>query len=135
MLSRLVPHMANALRVNWYVDASQTHQRQAEEALNHLNAALFLLANDGRISFANWMAQALLRQSEGIKSFGGKLVAARQRDHGGFAEFIARAAGQATGTHMVQAARIERDAGRRPSRPGPRLCRGTPELPHPKLAG
>jgi hypothetical protein len=40
MLSRLVPHMANALRVNWYVGASQTHQLQAEEALNQLNAGL-----------------------------------------------------------------------------------------------
>ena len=48
MLGRLVPHIANALRVNWYVGASQTHQRQAEEALNQLNAGLFLLENDGR---------------------------------------------------------------------------------------
>jgi hypothetical protein len=31
MLGRLVPHMANALRVNWYVGASQTHQRQAKK--------------------------------------------------------------------------------------------------------
>jgi DNA-binding CsgD family transcriptional regulator len=114
MLSRLVPHIANALRVNWYVDASQTHQRQAEEALNQLNAGLFLLANDGRISFANRMAQALLRQGEGIKSLGGKLVATQQQDRGRFSEFIARAAGQATGTHMVQATRVEREAGHRP---------------------
>jgi DNA-binding CsgD family transcriptional regulator len=114
VLSRLVPHVANALRVNWYVGASQTHQSQAEAALNQLNAGLFLLANDGRIVFANRMTQALLRQGDGIRSHGGKLAAARQQDRCRFSEFIGRAAGQATGTHMVQAIRIDRDVGRRP---------------------
>jgi DNA-binding CsgD family transcriptional regulator len=102
--------MANALRVNWYIGTSQTHQRQAEEALNQLNAGLFLLANDGRIVFANRTAQAFLGQDDGITSRGGKLMAARQADYGRFSDFIARA----TGTHVVLAIRIERDAGRRP---------------------
>jgi DNA-binding CsgD family transcriptional regulator/PAS domain-containing protein len=114
MLGRLVPHMANALRVNWYVGASQTHQRQAEEALNQLNTGLFLLENDGRIVFANRTAQGLLRKGDGITARAGKLVATRQRDHAMFSEFIARAAGQATDINRVQAIRIERDAGRRP---------------------
>ena len=114
MLGRLVPHIANALRVNWCVGASQTHQRQAEEALNQLNAGLFLLENDGQIVFANRMAQALLRKGDEIKAREGKLVATRQRDHALFSEFIVRAAGQATDIHTVQAIRIERDAGRRP---------------------
>jgi DNA-binding CsgD family transcriptional regulator/PAS domain-containing protein len=114
ILQRLVPHAANALRVNRQLSVSQVHQHQAEEALNQLNLGVLLLAQDGRIVLANRAAEHLLRRGEGIASRDGKLATSRHLDGDRLACLIARAAGRAAAAPMVEALRIDRDADHRP---------------------
>lgn len=113
-LRQLVPHLAQALRVSRAIRASQIGQHQAEEALHRLNVGLLLLAADGRIIFGNRAAEDLLRRGEGIRSRDGRLAATNQLDNAKLAGVVARAAGQAPPTCMVQALPIDRGAGRRP---------------------
>ena len=113
LLQRLLPHLAQALRVNRQISASQSHQHQAEEALNQLNVGLLLLAGDGRIVFGNRAADELLRRGEGIRSRVGKLAASDHADSARLACVIARAAGPAA-ARMVEALRVDRGSGRRP---------------------
>ena len=114
ILQRLVPHAANALRVNRQVSVSQIHQRQAEEALNQLNTGVLLLVRDGRIVFANRTAQDLLRRGDGLRSRDGRLAATNHLDNAKLAGVVAQAGGQPAPRSGVQALPINRDAGRRP---------------------
>jgi DNA-binding CsgD family transcriptional regulator len=114
ILQRLVPHAANALRVNRQVSVSQIHQHQAEEALNQLNTGVLLLVRDGRIVFANRAAEDLLRRGGGITSRDGKLATSHHLHSDRLACVIARAAGRAAAPPMVEALRIDRDADHRP---------------------
>jgi PAS domain-containing protein len=135
ILRRLVPHLARALRVHRHVSASQIHQHQAEEALNQLSVGLLLLAEDGRIVFANRAAEELLRQGDGIKSRDGKVVASHHLDHARLSGIIARAAGRAATPRMAQARPVDRGSGRRqlqvwivplPREPSSLLVRNSP---------
>jgi DNA-binding CsgD family transcriptional regulator/PAS domain-containing protein len=113
-LQRLVPHAANALRVNRHLSVSQMHQRQAEEALNQLNVGVLLLTQDGRIVLANRAAEHLLQRGDGIASRDGKLATSRQLNGDRLACIIARATGRPAAPPVVEALRIDRDYDHRP---------------------
>lgn len=114
ILQRLVPHAANALRVNRHLSFSQIHQRQAEEALNQLNLGVLLLTHEGQIVLANRAAEHLLQRGDGIASRDGKLATSRHLDAERLACVIARAAGRAALPPMVEALRIDRGDDHRP---------------------
>jgi DNA-binding CsgD family transcriptional regulator/GAF domain-containing protein len=114
LLQRLAPHMANALRVNREVSASQVQQHQAEEALNQLNVGVLLLTQGGRIVFANRVAARLLHLGDGITSRDGKLAPSLPLDSARMACVIARAATRAEAPPMAQALCVHRGGDRRP---------------------
>jgi DNA-binding CsgD family transcriptional regulator len=114
LLQRLLPHVANALRVNRQVGVSDIHRHQAEEALNQLNVAVLILAQDGRILLANKATRQLLARSEGITAREGKLAASRHVNGARMACLIARAAGRAAVPPVAEALRIDRDGDHRP---------------------
>jgi DNA-binding CsgD family transcriptional regulator/GAF domain-containing protein len=114
ILQHLAPHMANALRLNRQVSVSQVHQRQAEEALNQLNAGVLLLTQAGRILFANRVAERLLRRCDGISARDGKLATSLPLDSPRMACVIARAGTRAAGPPMAEALCIHRNGAHRP---------------------
>lgn len=80
-LERIVPHLARALRIHRHLAADRIDRHRAEETLNLLSAAIWLLGEDGRILFANRRAETVLHRHDGLTSRAGKLAASHHPDH------------------------------------------------------
>jgi len=111
ILEQLTPHLARALRIRRHLQADQIDRRRAEETLNLLSAAIWLLGEDGRITFANRRAEDLLQQRhDGLTSRAGKLATSRHPDQPRLTSAVAAAARERIATVLA----LHRGSERRP---------------------
>lgn len=65
-LAVLVPHLQRAVSIGRLFDQSKTAVQGLTNALDHVEAAVFLVGAEGAISFANAPAQQMLRQANRV---------------------------------------------------------------------
>lgn len=110
IVEQLVPHLARALWIHRHLATDRIDRRRAEETLNLLSAAIWLLAEGGRIIFANRRADALLQRRDGLTSRAGKLAASHHPDHPRLTSAVAAAARDRRATVLP----LRRGSERRP---------------------
>jgi DNA-binding CsgD family transcriptional regulator len=75
-LAALVPHLQRAVAIGRLVDQEKAKQESLSEAIDHVDAAVFLVAPDGAVSFTNDPGKKMLDEAKLMWESGGLLHAA-----------------------------------------------------------
>ncbi len=75
MLGLLLPHMRNALRLQRELADAEAARCAALDGLERARTAIVVVARDGRVVFANRIAEQLLAEGDGVAMVGHRLVA------------------------------------------------------------
>jgi DNA-binding CsgD family transcriptional regulator len=76
LANRLVPHMQRALQMHHRLVAANIERQAFLQGLDGLGVGVVLAAGDGRLLFANRVAEAILRRGDGLGARSGRLHAA-----------------------------------------------------------
>lgn len=90
LLQSLAPHVRRAVRMGRTLGRERLRAVSAEQALESLNIASFLLADGNRMLYANNAGERLLREQKVLRVCSGQLVPACRRDQSGFAAIVER---------------------------------------------
>jgi DNA-binding CsgD family transcriptional regulator len=74
-LNLLVPHLQRAVAIGKLFDQSKATARELTETLDHLKAAVFLVAADANITFANDIARKMLAEAVMVRPTNNRLLA------------------------------------------------------------
>jgi DNA-binding CsgD family transcriptional regulator len=74
-MALLVPHMQRAVTIGKLFDQSAAREQALAQTLSHVEAAIFLVAADGRIAFTDDMARKMLGEGALVKEDGSALRA------------------------------------------------------------
>lgn len=88
IVQALAPHVKRAVRMGRNLGLAHLRASSAEQALEALNIASFLLAENGRLLHANAAGQQLLQAERVLRVQAGRLVPACHQDQSGFARII-----------------------------------------------
>lgn len=91
-LKQFSPHLQRALRIRQQMLQQQEQQALREAALNHINQAMLLLDDQGRVLFANQLAESIFREGFGPLVVNHRLTAASPDDAARLKESITRVA-------------------------------------------
>jgi DNA-binding CsgD family transcriptional regulator len=85
----LVPHMRRAVLINSAIDLKTAEIAAVMDALESLNAGIFLVDSAGYVVHANATGHAMLARGSALRAPGGKLVATHMRDASALEEVLA----------------------------------------------
>jgi DNA-binding CsgD family transcriptional regulator/PAS domain-containing protein len=112
-LGDLLPHLARATALAARLQRAELLRSSGERAWDLMATAMLLLGGDGRIMFANRMAEEILGQSDGLAVRHGRLVATAGTAMARLAELLRRASTPGDGPRTAGAMPVMR-SGRRP---------------------
>ncbi len=88
LVQTLAPHVKRAVRMGRSLGLAHLRASSAEQALEALNIASFLLADNGRVLHVNAAGQRLLQAENVLREQAGKLIPVCRHDQSGFAGLI-----------------------------------------------
>ncbi len=65
-MRQLAPHLCKAVKISFALELKQLNSNMLEQTLNSLNAGIFLIRSDGRVTFMNQAAESLVTRKNGI---------------------------------------------------------------------
>lgn len=108
--SALTPHLQRAVQLHMRLRQLETGQAGSAAALDCLDRGALLVAADGRVLFANRLADAILAKADGLRLEHGRVAARRSAETAALRRLIAFGAGSADGSPLP----LPRGAGRLP---------------------
>ena len=91
-MAMIVPHLERAVLISRLFDRSAATEHALGRALDHVAAAVFLVASDGTISFTNDRAKVMLDDATLVRNSNGVLRAVCPKDNRSLSEIFAAAA-------------------------------------------
>jgi DNA-binding CsgD family transcriptional regulator/PAS domain-containing protein len=114
LLALLHPHFERALVIHSRMEGQRATARAFTDVLDRLNAAVVMLYADGRISFANKAADAILRAGDGLLCRAAGLRALARDDDAQLRRAIELAIKSRSPQQATNMCTIARPSGRRP---------------------
>lgn len=130
VFQRLFPHFKRSLQIRNRLERATVERRALADTADHITRALFTLAADGRVLWANRMAQELCRQADGLAVCAGRLTVALPAEHRRLQQLIHQTVQTGNGAGLSSGGGLlaSRPSGKRPYvmligalRAGPRL--------------
>lgn len=115
LVQRLLPHLAQALRLRARMASMQRDQQLLAGTLERMQLGTLTLDSQGRVLTLNAQAQAVLDEGDGLRLLAGHLQAVLAEEQRALTALLAGALGEgraATGIAMVEAISISRRSGR-----------------------
>jgi DNA-binding CsgD family transcriptional regulator len=97
LLKKLAPQLSRAMRVTLQLEGARANCAAAENVLRQISVAVLLLDRDGRIVFANTVAEQLLATGDAIASLRGVLFAQAPESNRALQKAVQEIAGRKIG--------------------------------------
>lgn len=113
LLKRLAPHLRTAVRVQLQVGALQHSAGALADVVDRVGVGVLTVAADGRVVWANRLAEGILDERDGLRLRDGRLECLRRKETAALEAAITPAAGLDDRAAVGQAVSVARRSRRR----------------------